>query len=175
MHPANFRDVGEALSLWLEPSPVPTGRLFRGGRIDALSTPADIGHARTVINLRQGPDPSHLPARMLHFPAPDRVENYETTLRPVSRWVSDTLKALAAPDMQWPVYLHCTSGRDRTGVIVAAILVSLGVPANVIVEEYLLSEGADAHLIDRAISGLSASGLQRMPEIDMLRSRLSDC
>jgi len=173
MHPANFRDVGEALSLWLDSSPVPSGRLFRGGRIDALSTPADIG-PRTVINLHQGPDPSHLPVRRLHFPAPDRVENYETTLRPVSRWVSDTLKALAAPDMEWPVYLHCTSGRDRTGVIVAAILLAIGIPRHVIVEEYLLSEGAGTPLIERTLAGLAAAELPRLPVATVLRSRLCD-
>ena len=172
LHPANFRDVGQALTLWLEPSPIQPGRLFRGGRIDTLSTLADIGSPGTVINLRQGADPTHLPVHLLHLPAPDRVENYETSLRPVRRWISDAIKALASPDTRWPVFLHCTSGRDRTGVIVAAILHALGIPNALILEEYLLSEGADPALMARALEGLP--GLVGAHEAAALRSRLCE-
>ena len=33
----NYRDVGEALGLWLEPSPIPSGVLLRGGKLDTLT------------------------------------------------------------------------------------------------------------------------------------------
>lgn len=171
MHPANFRDVGSALGLWLEPSPIPAGRLFRGGRIDALSTPSDIGNPCTILNLRQGPDPTHLAARMLHLPAPDRLENYDTSLRPVARWVTDALRVLAAPDITPPIYLHCTSGRDRTGVIIAAVLLSIGIPRDIIVEEYMLSDGGDAARIRQAIHGLSVTGIERQADAERIRSR----
>lgn len=170
MQPVNFRDVGHALSLWLDPSPIPVGRLLRGGRLDALSIASDFGNPATILNLRQGPD-SHRPGvRMVHVPAPDRVENYQTRLRPVSRWVRDALAALASPELAWPVYVHCTSGRDRTGVVVAAALLAIGVPRAVIVGEYALSDGGDPALIECALDGLSD-----MPFDDVARLRHALC
>lgn len=155
MHPVNFRDVGHALSLWLDPSPIPMGRLLRGGRLDALSIASDFGSPATILNLRQGPDALRPGVRNLHLPAPDRVENYQTELRPVSRWVRDALSTLASPELAWPVYIHCTSGRDRTGVVIAAALMAIGVPRAVIIGEYALSDGADPALIECALDGLS--------------------
>ena len=155
MHPANFRDVGEALSLWIDPPPLPVGRLFRGGRIDALSRLEEIGCPRTILNLRSGPDPAHMDAVVVHVPAPNHLENYETSAHGVSAWIRQAVSVLASPETRWPVYIHCTSGRDRTGVVVAAVLLALGVPSQVVIEEYLLSEGADESLIRRAMEGLA--------------------
>lgn len=171
MHPTNFRDVGDALGLWLEPSPLVSGRLFRGGRFDALSTLADLGDARTILNLRRGVDSDHLGARLVHVPAPDDLENYDTSSRRVVQWVSSALSVLAGPEVIWPVYIHCTSGRDRTGVVVAALLSALGVPRATIVDEYLLSSGAAAPLIERALDGLVAVRV-REGEVRRLRAAL---
>lgn len=157
--PLNFRDVGETLGLWLDPSPIPAGRLFRGGRLDALTTPADLGSPATILNLRRGPDPRHLDGvRYLHVPAADDLENYSTHERRVRTWLREVLAELTSAGTAWPVYLHCTSGRDRTGVVVAAVLLLLDVPPPVVVEEYLLSEGADRGLIQRAVEGILAGG-----------------
>jgi len=153
--PLNFRDVGEALGLWLDPPPIPAGRLLRGGRLDALTTAADLGNPATILNLRRGPDAPSLPGvRYLHLPAEDRLENYDTRLRPVRRWIRAALSMLAAPETGWPVYLHCTSGRDRTGVVVAALLLLLEVPRDIVIEEYLLSEGASRSAIQLAVDGM---------------------
>jgi protein-tyrosine phosphatase len=38
-----------------------------------------------------------------------------------------------------PALVHCTSGKDRTGVGVALLLSALGVPRDVVVEDYLLT------------------------------------
>lgn len=59
-------------------------------------------------------------------------------------------------------------------MIVAAILLAIGIPRDVIVEAYLLSEGAGAHLIERTLAGLAAAELPRLPEATVLRSRLRD-
>ncbi len=154
VHPKNFRDVGEYLGLWLDPSPVPRGRLLRGGAFDVTFGPADLGSPRTVLNLRRGPDPTHLEGVALVQCANDDLEVYETRLPKVRRWLARALAALtaAAP----PVYVHCTSGRDRTGVVVAAALVLSDVAPEVAAEEYMLSHGADAARIEGAIEGILA-------------------
>jgi protein-tyrosine phosphatase len=51
--------------------------------------------------------------------------------------------------------IHCTSGKDRTGVVVAALLKILEVPDQIIVEEYLLSQGeVRAEWIQQALTGI---------------------
>lgn len=157
--PLNFRDVGEALGLWLDPSPLPAGRLFRGGRLDALTKAADLGNPATILNLRRGHDQKLLEGvRYLHVPASDELENYDTSQRKVRTWLREALSVLAGAKTAWPVYLHCTSGRDRTGIVVAAALLLLEVRPEIVVEEYLLSEGAQRGSILQAIEGIRESG-----------------
>ncbi|AUX31341.1 MULTISPECIES: tyrosine-protein phosphatase [Sorangium] len=153
--PANYRDVGEMLGLWFDVSPIPAGRLLRGGRFDLMTTAGDLGSPSTILNLRRGPDPAHLPGvRYVHVAAEDDLENYDTRQRRVRSWLGKALSVLATPDLAWPVYVHCTSGRDRTGVVIAAALLAIGVPRQVVAEEYMLSDGADPIAIDRAIDGI---------------------
>lgn len=156
MHPVNFRDVGEAIELWVDPSPVAPGRLFRGGKLEHLTTLADVGSPRTILNLRRGRDRAGLgnDVRCLHVPADDDVENYDTRQPSVRRWLRSALEALADPRTTWPVYVHCTSGRDRTGVVVAAALILLDVPPQIVVEEYMLSDGANRARIGQAVEGV---------------------
>jgi len=54
-----------------------------------------------------------------------------------SQW-SLLLQGLAKPGTL-PALIHCTYGKDRTGVAVAIILRSLGVPREKVMEDYLLS------------------------------------
>ena len=60
---------------------------------------------------------------------------YVLEFRP--QW-SSLLKGLAEPGTL-PALIHCTYGKDRTGVAVALILRSLGVPREKVMEDYLLS------------------------------------
>ena len=48
---------------------------------------------------------------------------------------------LANPD-NYPVYLHCTHGIDRTGIVCMILELALGVPYNSVFDEYLMSVGA---------------------------------
>jgi protein-tyrosine phosphatase len=48
------------------------------------------------------------------------------------------LRRLVAGDL--PAVEHCTSGKDRTGVFSAILLTALGVPREVVVQDYLLTE-----------------------------------
>src|SRR5262245_5417674 len=42
-------------------------------------------------------------------------------------------------DCDTPAVLHCTAGKDRTGVAVALLLLALGVPRDVVLQDYLLT------------------------------------
>jgi protein-tyrosine phosphatase len=168
---ANHRDVGEALGLWMEPSPIPSGRLLRGGKFDTLTTASELGNPRTILNLRQGPDPRHLPdVAYVHVPAENQVENYDTSLREVRAWLAKAINVLANPTTAWPVYVHCTSGRDRTGVVVAAVLLLLGVPRDVIIEEFLLSDGAERASIVAALEGIARAQATLGVDVGRLRT-----
>lgn len=41
-----------------------------------------------------------------------------------------------------PMVIHCTQGKDRTGVVVALVLLTLGVPVSAIDFDYQLSDEA---------------------------------
>lgn len=49
------------------------------------------------------------------------------------------LKQLAKPDVK-PCLIHCTAGKDRTGVIVALLLMLVDVPKEAVAEEYALTD-----------------------------------
>jgi protein-tyrosine phosphatase len=161
MPPLNFRDVGECISIILdEPSPVPPGVLYRGGKFDWLDRVEDLGRPRTIVNLRRGPDLKHLEGvRLLHVPAQNVVENYETYRPEVRAWVRRAIETIIDPKNDLPIYVHCASGRDRTGIVIAAILLVLGVPQDVIIEEYLLSNEVAPATIEQALDGLREAEL----------------
>ena len=49
------------------------------------------------------------------------------------------LMELVLDESNWPVLIHCTAGKDRSGVGIALILEALGVDRETIMEEYLLT------------------------------------
>jgi protein-tyrosine phosphatase len=150
----NFRDVGEWVALLAGRPYLPRERLLRGGKLDAVRDPAEIGHPRTIVNLRMGPDHDTFGAAYEHVAIPNEHEKYETRDRTVRRWLN-TVGTTIAEAPGTPILVHCASGKDRTGVVVAVLLLTLGVPREVIAEEYLLSDGeVDRAWIDRAIDGV---------------------
>ncbi|WP_329403177.1 tyrosine-protein phosphatase [Streptomyces melanogenes] len=58
----------------------------------------------------------------------------------------EALRTIAAPD-SGPLVFHCASGKDRTGLLAALVLALLGVPEDVIVEDFTLTELATDRLI----------------------------
>lgn len=55
-----------------------------------------------------------------------------------------------------PLYVHCSAGKDRTGVAAALVLTLLGVPDDTIMEEFLLTNAYRAELIENPPANLPA-------------------
>lgn len=73
-----------------------------------------------------------------------------------------TIKALLehlAHDQAPPTVFHCTGGKDRTGVVAAVLLRALGVPDEIIVEDYAQSERNLAPISGSYRDELMAGGL----------------
>jgi protein-tyrosine phosphatase len=78
----------------------------------------------------------------VHFPISNDYEKYHTTLPEVRMWLKTIVRTVES-GIDFPLYVHCLSGRDRTGVVVAALLKICGVQDKHIVEEYHLSIGTE--------------------------------
>ena len=61
--------------------------------------------------------------------------------------ISEALAILTDPEA-YPAMLHCSAGKDRTGILSALILGLLGVPDEVIVVDYTLSGPAMVRFVD---------------------------
>jgi protein tyrosine/serine phosphatase len=159
----NFRDAGgwptgdgrrmRAGRLYRSDDPV---RTTSEGRAAVLA----LGLSRT-IDLRQLSQvergPGFLPPEQtFHRPLVDRVINlqdpppmtepvhmadlYVEMLERSERELADVLDLIAEGLADGPVLVHCVYGKDRTGLVVAAVQAALGVPAADIVEEYARSD-----------------------------------
>jgi protein-tyrosine phosphatase len=169
----NFRDVGEWVELIAGRAYVPRGRLLRGGKLDLVRDAGEIGHPRTIINLRMGADHETFGAAYRQVAISNEHEKYDTTDREVRRWLNAALATVAdAPDV--PILVHCAAGKDRTGVMVAVLLLVVGVPRTFIIEEYMLSDGEiDRAWIEGALDGVGS--IERyLDRVDLgrVRSRL---
>jgi len=94
-----------------------------------LSDFADRG-TRTLHLSLVGKDFSQLPAEL------DGVYSYFVDNR--GKAIGSAIKHLAAPGAL-PGLVHCTAGKDRTGIVIAFTLAALGVPDEVIAADYALS------------------------------------
>jgi len=145
----NARDLG---GVAVAPaSSVACGALLRGPPLAHLSARgcedvAELG-IRTVIDLRTdgeriaSPDDGCVGANIVLAPLPipynvsptNYLADFDTT-ESIAR-VFHVLGDAAA----YPVYFHCTWGRDRTGVVAAVALLALGASREDVMREYSLS------------------------------------
>ena len=138
----NFRDVGEFINMIAGFRVIKEGRLYRGGTINYIEDPNVIGGPNTIFCLQKGPDPELDDIVNVHFPISNDYEKYETKTPEVRRWLRQVIKTVEA-GVEYPLYVHCLSGRDRTGVVIACLLKILGVNEEHILEEYYLSIGTE--------------------------------
>jgi len=79
--------------------------------------------------------------------------------------IGAVLTALAQPDAL-PALVHCTAGKDRTGIVVAALLTTLDVPVEQIHADYMRSnEELRERLIYPAKIHAIDAGLAHMAEL----------
>jgi protein-tyrosine phosphatase len=129
---------------------VACGALFRGPPLAALSAEGcaelDRLGIRTVVDLRtpaertSRPEASCVSARaelvFAPLPIPYNLSagDYIADLDATESMALAFEKFVSAD--AYPIYFHCTWGRDRTGVVAAVILLALGVARTDILEEY---------------------------------------
>jgi protein-tyrosine phosphatase len=154
----NFRDVG---GLPAGEARTRSGVLFRSGNLAALD---DDGTAalrtlgiRRIIDLRADDEVAHAPSRVAGLEArTQRVplflgsvgsffaddipleEMYRRLVEDSAGLVVEVVRGIVADQ---PVLVHCTVGKDRTGVTVALALAAAGVESEAVVADYARTEG----------------------------------
>lgn len=136
------------------------GRIFRSGRPDELDA-TDWGRlidARvgTIVDLRNKYEIAPLPARpdclaVVNRPIEDQSDEvfmsewgehlgspryYSTVLRLWPHLVAAAFTAIADADPESAILIHCSAGRDRTGMIAALLLTTAGAPLEAVQTDY---------------------------------------
>jgi protein-tyrosine phosphatase len=109
---------------------------------------------RTVLDLRTEPETQAAPsmldglgARVTHVSIlRGDLQALPLDLEAIYRYmvgdcadaIAEAIKALCAADA-FPALVHCSAGKDRTGIVIALVLAVLGVPDEVIAADYALS------------------------------------
>lgn len=75
---------------------------------------------------------------LTHVTPTDMAEMYEDLLENHIEDIRSALKTLESAE-EGASLVHCTAGKDRTGIVVALYQIRAGVPAHLVIEDYLLS------------------------------------
>ena len=186
----NFRDLGGLPTR--DGGTTRAGVMFRSDALHHL-VPADVDRLtelgmRTVIDLRseveldrtgRGPleetDMQWLHAPLSHGDAAagrvlpqalqdgDLGRHYVTSLAERTETLGTVIEHLASSD-NLPAVFHCTAGKDRTGMVAALVLSLVGVPDDVIVHDYTLTDDRMGLVMER----IRASGDFPEPVTPML-------
>jgi protein-tyrosine phosphatase len=137
---------------------IPWRRLLRSDALHQLDatgirTLADVG-LRTIIDLRTEMEAEAAPSPLDHLAAATAhvsilggdLESLPLELDAIYRFMieqrGDAVAAairLLCADGAYPALVHCSAGKDRTGIVIALVLSVLGVPDEAIAADYALS------------------------------------
>lgn len=92
------------------------------------------------------------------------VDDYLTQITVNANSIAGALTVIAGSDAA-PTIVHCTAGKDRTGVVIALILRLLDVPDEEIIADYVASAPAMQAIVDRirAAPVFQENGLAQAP------------
>lgn len=156
----NFRSTGGY--------PTAAGRTIRDGKLfrsDGLHALTDAGRnqlaqlgIRIVIDLRDQTELDHSPSRLdglpievRHHPifdagkVPGAAESitlqniYALMISLHAQRLADAVRLIADSGTA-PVLVHCTAGKDRTGMVIALALLAAGVDRNLVIRDYEATE-----------------------------------
>lgn len=96
------------------------------------------------------------------FDSDSMAEFYVQMLQRRAEPLGAAFRLLADPS-NLPLLVHCAAGKDRTGILVALVLLAVGVPDSVVVEEYSLTQILRPNRVDSYAHLFVAAG--RDPEI----------
>lgn len=157
---------------------MPQAWLLRSSALDSLTPSglddlAELGIGR-VIDLREPGEGGvashdvetvHAPIyRASGVPLTGRLESvYDHVLEDRGDALAEAVSAIA--DAEGPVAVHCTIGKDRTGLVVALTLLAAGAPKEDVIADYVLS-GPEVlphrrAYVERALAGLELSDADR--------------
>jgi protein-tyrosine phosphatase len=155
---------------------IPWRRLLRSDALHQLDAPgirtlADLG-LRTIIDLRTEMEAAAAPSPLDQLAAAAAhvsilggdLESLPLELDAIYRFIveqrGEAIVAAVGPlcaDDAYPALVHCSAGKDRTGIVIALVLSVLGVPDELIAADYALSAShLDLHRT-AAIGQLQAS------------------
>jgi len=102
----------------------------------------------TVRNLPMHPQAGVTPEQIDAGMADNLVEDYRRQLESNASSIIGALTVIADASAR-PVVIHCTAGKDRTGIVTALLLDLLGVDHDTIVADYHVTAGNMATILER--------------------------
>lgn len=79
----------------------------------------------------------------------DLMDLYEFILEAVPGRVAGVVDIVGAPDQEGPFFVHCAAGKDRTGLVVASLLLAAGVEPEAVIADYVATAANMRNLQDR--------------------------
>lgn len=143
---------------------------WQGPAPDFLLTP--IGSEALIRSASSSFDPKNKAASQTSLVSETR--GYEQFITEYAGEYDKVFHRLLAAD-GLPLVLHCSAGRDRTGMFAAMLLTMLGVPRETVVDDYLLTGKyllSDSAVQKMATDIQKSMGLSAPPDIAYLKERL---
>lgn len=160
----------------------PRGLTPQGQQDLAEVAPALIVDLRVELEVdREGYTVIHDPVRIVNLPmvpqsgvtqqqieaglADNLVDDYLRQIDVNATSMVEALRLIADP-VNRPVVVHCTAGKDRTGVVIAMLLAILGVDDEVIVADYALTARNIEPIVERVRNApvFQENGLAAAPD-----------